>query len=107
MESTLVSARATGGEAGGSRFGAGADRRQHRRLLINSAFDFVLSEHTLPGARQKAPKGAADFQAFCTKSTLDVDWGAEDSGLRASRSPREGPPVMKYSLVDACVYIDF
>ena len=77
MESTLVSARvpAAKREAAASVLAQiGASTTD----LINSAFDFVLSEHTLPSARQKAPKGAADFQAFCAKSTLGVDWGAED-----------------------------
>lgn len=50
--------------------------------LINSAFDFVLSEHALPSARRKTPKRGADFQAFCAKSTLDVDWDAEDADYK-------------------------
>ena len=81
MESTLVSARvpAAKREAAASVLAQiGASTTD----LINSAFDFVLSEHALPGARHKMPKRAADFQAFCAKSTLDVDWGAEDADYK-------------------------
>lgn len=77
MESTLVSARvpAAKREAAASVLAQiGASTTD----LINSAFDFVLSEHTLPSAGRKELKGAADFKAFCAKSTLTVDWDPED-----------------------------
>lgn len=81
MESILVSARVPAAK----REAAAAVLAQigaSTTDLINSAFDFVLSEHALPNARQKASKDAADFQAFCAKSTLGVDWGPEDTDYK-------------------------
>ena len=50
--------------------------------LINSAFDFLLVEGTLPiasGASANPARDMADFRNFAACSTLAVDWGEDAS----------------------------
>ena len=48
--------------------------------LINSAFDFVIETHQLPGTAPKAQtrkQRSSELASFITESTLAVDWGGD------------------------------
>ena len=49
--------------------------------LINSAYDFLISEHRLPTAPPAATTAArrSDFKEFVDRSTISVNWGADEA----------------------------
>ena len=77
MEDTLVSSRISQAkkEAG---VGVLKELGATTSDLINSAFDYVIETHQLPGAAPKTQKGkrrSAALANFIAESTLAVDWG--------------------------------
>lgn len=73
MDNTLVSARISRAkkERGNGVLSAiGATTSD----LINSAFDYVIANKELPGARQTTAATKRDFAQFVQDSTLQIDW---------------------------------
>ena len=82
MDNTLVSARVSRAKkerAAGVLAEIGATTTE----LINSAFDFLLSEKRLPGTDevgQKAQGREEDFAGFVENTTVDVQWPDDFDG---------------------------
>ena len=73
MDNTLVSARiprAKKERAAGVLAEIGATTTE----LINSAFDFLISEKRLPGKADAAQEREGDFAGFVEATTMDVQW---------------------------------
>lgn len=58
--------------------------------LINDAFDFVLSQKTLPSSSIKIRKADRDFDAFLRASTLLISWSEIEMSTDYKDVLREG-----------------